>query len=178
MIKSMGNPQKSLDEFSEDDAGNTMNIHGGIPFEDELEVASKRDTAILSQNNIKRRPVHARSFEGTSVIGKERELLLIIRGIVERLTFTDELSVTLGRSDIAVRHMPDIDLTPYGAADRGVSRDHAHLHTENDHVYITDLGSTNGTFLAGERLKPQTPTLLRKGDELLLGRLAIQVMFT
>ncbi|MEL6524583.1 MAG: FHA domain-containing protein, partial [Chloroflexota bacterium] len=61
--------------------------------------------------------------------------------------------------------------------DRGVSRVHAQLHYEGGKVFITDLGSTNGTFVSNERLEPKTPTVLRKGDELLLGRLSMQVLF-
>jgi hypothetical protein len=66
----------------------------------------------------------------------------------------------------------EIDLTPYGAMDRGVSRHHALLHLADDHLYLTDLQSTNGTYVAGQRLEPDTPTVVHKGDEVLLGRLS------
>lgn len=33
-----------------------------------------------------------------------------------------------------------------------LSRRHAHIYTEDDAVYVEDLGSTNGTFVDGERL--------------------------
>jgi pSer/pThr/pTyr-binding forkhead associated (FHA) protein len=49
---------------------------------------------------------------------------------------------------------------------------------KGDQIYITDLMSTNGTYLAGQRLKPNEATLLRKGDELLIGRLPIQILFS
>lgn len=138
---------------------------------------SKPDTAVLSRRNLPRRLTGSDQVEGQVTFGDQRELLLVIRGIVERLVVPKDISITLGRSDIQMRFRPDVDLTAYGAIDRGVSREHARLHTEGEQLYITDLGSTNGTFVAGRRLEPNTPTLLRKGDELLLGRLAIQVLF-
>ncbi|MDX1995701.1 MAG: FHA domain-containing protein [bacterium] len=135
----------------------------------------KPDTAILPSN--KRRFLHHKVSPDTVTLGEQRELILVIRGMVERVLLPRDTSIVLGRTDLNARFHPDVDLTPYGALDRGVSRGHARLHMEDDKLYVTDLGSTNGTFLAGKRLAPEEPTQLRKGDELLLGRLAIQVLF-
>jgi pSer/pThr/pTyr-binding forkhead associated (FHA) protein len=110
-------------------------------------------------------------------ISAQRELVLLVRGMVERLMLEENTPVTLGRTDMKSRTIPDVDLTPYGALDRGVSREHATLQIVGSRILVTDLGSTNGTFVAGLRLPPQTPTQLQKGDELMLGRLAIQVLF-
>jgi hypothetical protein len=107
----------------------------------------------------------------------QRELVLLVRGMVERLMLEEKTPVTLGRTDVKSRTIPDVDLTPYGALDRGVSREHATLQIAGDRILVTDLGSTNGTFVAGLRLPPNTPAELHKGDELMLGRLAIQVLF-
>lgn len=137
--------------------------------------AEKPETAILSSK--RRRTIIPKASDGTRSLGTQRELLLVVRGIVERFVMPENMSLTLGRADLNARSQPDVDLTPYGALDRGVSRYHVRLHIEGEHLYVTDLGSTNGTFLAGKRLEPETPTLLRKGDELLLGRLAVQILF-
>lgn len=134
------------------------------------------ETAILSRNNILRRANQSKAANGTVSFG-QHELLLVIRGMVERVMMDDKQSILLGRGDPQIRFQPDVDLTPYGALDRGVSREHARLHISDDRLYVVDLGSTNGTFLGGQRLEPDTPTLIGKGDELLLGRLAIQVLF-
>ena len=64
-----------------------------------------------------------------------------------------------------------------GAVERGVSRRHARLELKGGLLYIVDLNSSNGTFLRGQRLNPYTPTLLRTEDEVLLGRLAVQIVF-
>ncbi len=37
-------------------------------------------------------------------------------------------------------------------------------------VTVLDLGSTNGTFRNGIRLKPREKTFLEKGDEIRMGR--------
>jgi DNA-binding winged helix-turn-helix (wHTH) protein len=50
----------------------------------------------------------------------------------------------------------------------GVSRRHARVVVDGGRFTIEDLGSKNGTFLAGRRLKEPAP--LSDGDELRLGR--------
>ena len=53
----------------------------------------------------------------------------------------------------------------------GVSRRHARIVVVGDEATIEDLGSTNGTWLHGERIERPTP--LRDGDEIRLGPLAV-----
>lgn len=42
-------------------------------------------------------------------------------------------------------------------ADSGISRRHMEIYRQGDHFYARDLGSTNGTYVDGERLDPQAP---------------------
>jgi pSer/pThr/pTyr-binding forkhead associated (FHA) protein len=49
----------------------------------------------------------------------------------------------------------------------GVSRHHARIRVDGEGATLEDLGSRNGTFVAGERL--QAPRRLQDGDEILLG---------
>lgn len=52
--------------------------------------------------------------------------------------------------------------------DKGqASRKHAKLIPDQEGVWVKDLGSTNGTFVSGERISK--PTLLKVGDELRCG---------
>ena len=100
--------------------------------------------------------------------------------MVDRVPLSPSNTIVLGRLDPKASphaERPDIDLTPYGALERGVSRIHARLELDDDKLYLTDLHSTNGTFLADTRLEPDTPTYLPTGSEFLLGRLALQVLF-
>jgi serine phosphatase RsbU (regulator of sigma subunit) len=53
-----------------------------------------------------------------------------------------------------------------------VSRRHCRIDVDGDRATITDLGSTNGTFIGGERL--DQPTRLRNGARLSLGSFAVR----
>lgn len=50
-----------------------------------------------------------------------------------------------------------------------VSRNHAELRRTAEILEIVDLGSTNGTFVNGERIQPQLPQYLQVGDEVRFG---------
>lgn len=47
-----------------------------------------------------------------------------------------------------------------------VSGVHALIESDNERAYVRDLGSTNGTYLEGERLQAETPIRLRPGVKL------------
>ena len=51
-----------------------------------------------------------------------------------------------------------------------ISRLHACFDYSHEQVVITDLGSTNGTFVNGERLSPNQPRRLRAGDKINLAQ--------
>ena len=72
---------------------------------------------------------------------------------------------------------PDVDLSPYHAENLGVSRLHVAIrHAKHGNtLQIYDLGSANGTFINGQRLHPKEERILRKGDEIRLGRMVIGV---
>lgn len=106
------------------------------------------------------------------------KIALVIRGIKELLNFKEGQVALLGRADFrAGGFQPDVDLTAYGAQERGVSRAHARLHVEEGKLYVTDLYSANGTRIRGERLEPEQPHLLNHDDEFLVGALPIRVTF-
>lgn len=75
-------------------------------------------------------------------------------------------------------NMLNIDLTNYNAIQQGVSRYHAGLQLEKSLLFVTDLESTNGTWLNGEPLPPYQKRLVRDGDELQLGNLIIKLSFS
>jgi len=50
-----------------------------------------------------------------------------------------------------------------------VSNPHLRLDVSHSGVTVTDLGSTNGTFLNRERLHASVPVALRPGSTLMLG---------
>jgi pSer/pThr/pTyr-binding forkhead associated (FHA) protein len=54
-----------------------------------------------------------------------------------------------------------------------VSRRHAHIQMQNGIITIEDLGSTNGTFVNGEKIQRAT---LREGDRVLIGTSILKVV--
>lgn len=84
--------------------------------------------------------------------------------------------LTLGRGP-ADPGQPLIDLEEHNGYQRGVSRRHCALLRRDDHLYIVDLGSSNGTSLNGERLAPHHPYKVADGDKLILGSMHLSVSF-
>lgn len=82
----------------------------------------------------------------------------------------------VGRFDAASEWYPAIDLTHHGGQPAGASRRHATITIAPTTITITDLNSSNGTKLNGEKLKAHQPSLLSNGDELLFGRLLARVI--
>ncbi len=58
-----------------------------------------------------------------------------------------------------------------------MSRLHAAIQRVGDHVTVTDLRSSNGSWLNGKRLEPDVPMVLRSGDRLKLSLMRIDVYF-
>jgi phage tail-like protein len=54
-------------------------------------------------------------------------------------------------------------------ADPMVSRAHAELHMEPQGLILTDLGSSNGTFIGTQRLLPNQPHILTQGTTFRIG---------
>ncbi|OQY31135.1 MAG: hypothetical protein B6243_08945 [Anaerolineaceae bacterium 4572_5.2] len=92
------------------------------------------------------------------------------------LPLTERNEFTMGRVSEGQPIMPDIDLTPYRAYECGVSRLHAVVKKRNSQVFIMDLGSSNGTYVNGERLEIERERALSHGSVISLGKLKIQVL--
>ena len=54
-----------------------------------------------------------------------------------------------------------------------VSRKHARIAMQGDQIWIEDLGSTNGTFVNGEKIKRAR---LKEGDRVLIGTSILKVI--
>lgn len=87
--------------------------------------------------------------------------------------------IILGRGDPVANYYPDLDLSPYGGQEGGVSRRHAQIvqDPENKALYLEDLNSTNGTRINGFSLEPRRRYRLRDGDELEFGRVQMILRF-
>lgn len=85
-------------------------------------------------------------------------------------------SLALGRRR-AYNGADFLDLTEFNGLEQGVSRRHCVLRRQDEHLLIRDLGSTNGTFLNGEQLKPNTDYKVAHGDRIILARLHMMIFF-
>jgi hypothetical protein len=81
--------------------------------------------------------------------------------------------ILIGREDPVSGVYPDVDLTPHGGEDGGVSRRHARLLVEEGQYFVEDLDSTNFTFVNKTKIAPKTRQPLKDGDEIRCGRVAL-----
>jgi pSer/pThr/pTyr-binding forkhead associated (FHA) protein len=84
---------------------------------------------------------------------------------------TDRADITVGLTDQADRIFPDLDLAPHGGKTSGVSRRHAQLRYQGNQWTVTDLGSSNGTFVNEVALQPGVPFVIQDGSRLRFGGL-------
>lgn len=101
-----------------------------------------------------------------------------IRGVQKVIKINQLSNVVMGRIESSVmRDLPNFDLSSFGAGSRGVSRRHIRLNFEDGRLWVTDLGSSNGTRLNGEKLTPDQPYVVNDGAELMLGQLSIGITY-
>ena len=75
------------------------------------------------------------------------------------IKLTESQKITLGRdrsNDIVINN-------------RYLSTSHIEIELIDDSIYITDMGSTNGTYIDGDKLEPYQSIELREGENLILG---------
>lgn len=107
-------------------------------------------------------------------------LYLYIAGAVSQdpLVHRGQDPVVLGRGNEALTSSEQVmDLVPYHAYSLGVSRRHALIQPVDVGYTIQDLGSSNGTWVNGNRLEPRQVYPLHRGDHVQLGELVIFVYF-
>ncbi len=92
-------------------------------------------------------------------------------GYITNQVWTVKQPVLIGRHD-PQKGKVDIDLTPYRGSEY-VSRQHAKIYPHYGRWYITDLKSSNGTFLNGKVLLRAMP--LNDGDVIAIGTLKLLV---
>ncbi|HEX2907455.1 MAG TPA: FHA domain-containing protein [Phototrophicaceae bacterium] len=111
---------------------------------------------------------------GHETLASDELILFYLMNTTEAVIFPRDKRVVLGRATLD----GGINLTPYGAEQDGVSRLHAAVEVQGDLVFLMDLGSTNGTFLNNQRLKPNHSVQVRSGDQVRLGIMTGYVYFS
>ena len=89
-------------------------------------------------------------------------ILRVIGGVTAQPEFSIGGAMRVGRAPESDVHLPD----------PSVSRIHALLDVQNGELIVHDGGSTNGTFVNGERIDSKT---LHPGDVVAFGKVALEV---
>jgi len=99
---------------------------------------------------------------------------LIVEADNQEFDLSGKDNVLIGREDAVSNIFPDVDLTPHGGEEGGVSRMHARIFVENGQYMLEDENSTNFTFLNRQKLTAKTATPLHDDDEIKLGRVLLR----
>jgi pSer/pThr/pTyr-binding forkhead associated (FHA) protein len=94
----------------------------------------------------------------------------------EMVRLAGQTEFTIGRTAEGQPILPDVDLSRFEAYAQGVSRLHASIKIFNQRVVITDLGSSNGTRVNGQKIVPHVDYPLNHGDMIALGKFTIQIL--
>ncbi|MBT3321507.1 MAG: FHA domain-containing protein [Anaerolineae bacterium] len=135
----------------------------------------------LATHNIQTNEIRSQSFEAPpperkDLVNYQIASLQILDG-GQLLTLANRNEFTVGRVSEGQTIIPDVDLTAHNAYEYGVSRLHVVLKRKEKKMMIMDLGSANGTYVDGIRLKPEQETPLSHGSIISLGKLRIQFLF-
>jgi pSer/pThr/pTyr-binding forkhead associated (FHA) protein len=100
---------------------------------------------------------------------------LEVLGSGQTVALPDKDEILIGREDPLSEPpiFPDVDLTPFGGEEGGVSRRHARIVRRGSDYLLEDLQSTNYTKLNGQRIAARTPTALADGSRVDFGRVAM-----
>jgi hypothetical protein len=116
---------------------------------------------------------------GASYFGPKSMLTLLLVNTGDKIELRpSDTDLVLGRASQTTALNPDIDLTAYDGDKLGVSRLHASIKRQDRTLTITDMNSSNKTYINSQLLHPNEVRVLSDGDEIRLGRMFIQIKFT
>jgi pSer/pThr/pTyr-binding forkhead associated (FHA) protein len=131
---------------------------------------------ITTRINKQAAPAASKPATGSLIARQSKPVFLDIGNLVVELP--NQPMIVLGRkAQDSTSIQPDLPLDQYGAVEKGVSRCHARITRYYNLLYVTDMGSRNGTFLNGQPLTNNNARILHTGDELLLGTLKLRIRF-
>ena len=135
-------------------------------------MSTSEQTAVMPGAN----PVLKQDAADNSQYVDANAVMLLFKSGLRCVLVDEGAEIMLGRPHPTNTVDPQVDLTAYGAAASGVSRLHVTIRRERACWWITDLDSSNGTWVNGQRLAPQQRYQLRSANEIQLARLALKVM--
>lgn len=117
-------------------------------------------------------------FQWGGATGNYGQLIFLhIRGFEKPVVLDFEEEIVLGRQPTNRDGQPMVDLTPYDGSEKGVSRIHAAIQRIRHNIVLVDLGSSNKSFINGQRLPSNQPHVLVEGDEIRLGNLIARISY-
>ncbi|MFZ4814810.1 MAG: FHA domain-containing protein [Phototrophicaceae bacterium] len=153
---------------------NCGNLLRDLPADmDSMKTVMIPRSQVLGPNDSTDELVRTTRFKNNSVLYLSIER---VNSPITRYVRQDQ-PIVLGRAETGILGRSDVDLSPYNAQERGVSRAHARISYNEGELFIEDLGSSNGTVLNGETLKPDQRYKIHDGDEIMLGRMMVWVNF-
>lgn len=111
-----------------------------------------------------RPPVNEWEVLAAGVPAHVDRLVILREGEIPRVIGLEQSAMLIGRN-------PDNDIV---LNEKGVSRQHVRLERNSHGWSVTDLSSTNGTYLDAERLTPETPYAWQPEAELRIGAYLLQ----
>jgi hypothetical protein len=115
--------------------------------------------------------------QGTTLLEDDVYAILQVLPSGVCLSLKLEGPVVLGRST-ALGPEEFLDLAGFNAFQHGVSRRHCMLQRRNKQLVVTDLGSSNSTYLNSQRILPYRDHVVAHGDKLILGTLHLTIFFS
>lgn len=104
------------------------------------------------------------------------QLMLENRGGLFEFPLPPEaIPVVVGRKANNTDEHINVNLAPFDGFELGVSRTHANFERDGSRLFLRDLGSTNGTWINGERLVANHVNEVAHGDHIEFGRLSTKL---
>ncbi|HVO41666.1 MAG TPA: FHA domain-containing protein [Aggregatilineales bacterium] len=138
-------------------------------------------SAIIYKNELENPAYGTKHLTGTASLDyispatHNDAVVIFVEGQRQPIGVVVQPQITMGRAAVNPAARQHIDLEPYGAFDKGVSRIHARIERRESIFMIEDLGSSNGTFINGHSLKPNEQVQINNGDEIRLGELRMHI---
>jgi CRP-like cAMP-binding protein len=112
---------------------------------------------------------------GTDVAAGNAPIVLLHEATQSRIRLEARAEFLVGRPDPVTATTPEVNLGPYDAQ-RSLSRRHAKILNDGSAWRVREeVGTLNGTFVNGQRLKPGVATTFAIGDVLRFGSIDMTV---
>jgi hypothetical protein len=102
---------------------------------------------------------------------RQAKARLIVKPGGQEILVSGQSELFVGRA--SKKSVPDIDLSPFGGSQAGVSRRHSRLVCRQGQWFVEDLGSTNGTFINGEKIAPRQLIAVKHQDLIRCGQIEL-----